>query len=115
MWRTLLSALIVSVLAACADNTSPVVSTRVYKYRGSLQCAGGGTAPATMSLELTNAGIPVQSFSCGIDGLAHPAVCGTPDGAINIFEIPENQGPGAQSLSFLLLSTLPTAVEIPCP
>jgi hypothetical protein len=92
-----------------------MVTTKVYKYRGSVQCTGGGTAPAVMSMELTNTGIDVQSFSCGNDGLGHPAVCGGPDGAINIFEIPESQAAQAQSLSFPLLSTLPTAGEVPCP
>jgi hypothetical protein len=102
-------------LAACGDNSSHMASNNVYKYRGSLQCTGGGTAPAVMSMELTNAGIDVKSFTCGSDGLAHTAVCGASDGAINIFEIPENQVAQAQSLSFLPLSTLSTAVEVPCP
>lgn len=116
MWRPWLSAVVVSVLTACGgDNTNPVVTTKVYKYRGSLQCTGGGTAPAVMSMELTNAGIDVQSFSCGNDGLGHIAICGASDGAINIFEIPESQSAQAQLLSFPLLSTLPTAVEVPCP
>jgi hypothetical protein len=116
MLRAWLSAVVISALAACGtDNTSPMVTTKVYKYRGSLQCTGGGTAPAVMSTELTNAGVDVQSFSCGNDGLGHPAVCGASDGAINIFEIPEGLAAQAQSLSFQLLSTLPTAVEVPCP
>jgi hypothetical protein len=67
-----------------------------------------------MSLELTNAGIVVLSYACGVDGLARPAVCGAPDGAINIFEVPESQASNALSLSFFLLSTLPTASEVPC-
>jgi hypothetical protein len=115
MWRPLTLAIMAGVITACGDNTTPVATTKVYKDRGSLQCTGGGTAPAVMSMDLTNAGIDVKSFTCGSDGLAHPAVCGTSDGAINIFEIPENQAAQAQSLAFLLLSTLPTAAEVPCP
>ena len=114
MWRYLLPFLVVSVLNACGGDVNSLASIKVYKYRGSVQCTGGGTSPAVMSLELTNADISVSSFTCGLDGLAHPAVCGTSDGAINIFEIPENQTEGALSLSFFLLSTLPTAVEVPC-
>jgi len=115
MWRPLALAITAAVIAACGDNTSQLATTNVYKSRGSLQCTGGGTAPAVMSMDLTNAGIDVKSFTCGNDGLAHAAVCGTSDGAINIFEIPENQAGQAQSLAFLLLSTLPTAAEVPCP
>jgi len=114
MWRYLLPFLVVSILDACGGDVNPPASIKVYKYRGSVQCTNGGTSPAVMSLELTNAGISVASFTCGHDGLARPAVCDISDGAINIFEIPENQTEGALSLSFFLLSTLPTAVEVPC-
>jgi len=115
MCRYLLPSLVLSVLVACGGETNPPASTMVFKSRGSVQCTGGGTPPAVMSLELTNAGIPVLSFTCGQDGLGHPAVCGASDGAINIFEIPESQASNALSLSFSLLSTLPTASEVPCP
>jgi len=115
MWRYLLPSLVLSVLAACGGDTNPPASTMVFKSRGSMQCTGGGTSPAVMSLELTHSGIAVLSFACGGDGLARPAVCGTPDGAINIFEIPESQASNALALSFFLLSTLPTASEVPCP
>ncbi len=115
MWRYLLLSLVLSVLVACGGDTNPPASTMVFKSRGSVQCTGGGTPPAVMSLELANAGIVVLSFTCGQDGLAHPAVCGTSDGAINIFEIPESQASNALSLSFSLLSTLPMASEVPCP
>ena len=115
MRRYLLPSLVLSALAACGGDTNPPASTMVFKSRGSLQCTGGGAPPAAMSLELTNAGIAVLTFTCGLDGLAHPAVCGTPDGAINIFEIPESQASNALALSFFLLSTLPMASEVPCP
>ena len=115
MWRYLLPSLVLSVLVACGGDTNAPASTMVFKSRGSVQCTGGGTPPGVMGLELTNAGIAVLSFTCGLDGLAHPAVCGAPDGAINIFEVPESQASNALALSFFLLSTLPTASEVPCP
>jgi len=110
----LLLLLVLSALAACGSDANPPASNMVFKSRGSVQCTGGGTPPAVMSLELTNAGIVVLSSACGVDGLGHVAVCGAPDGAINIFEIPESQASDALSLSFFLLSTLPTASEVPC-
>ncbi len=115
MRKCLLPLLVLSALAACESDANPPPSTLVFKPRGSVQCVSGGTPPAVMSLELTNAGIVVLSSACGVDGLARPAVCGAPDGAINIFEVPESQASNALSLSFFLLSTLPTASKVPCP
>jgi hypothetical protein len=115
MWRCLLALFTLSALVACGGDENLPASNMVFKSRGSVQCTGGGTPPAAMSLELTNAGIVVLSSACGIDGLAHVAVCGASDGAINIFEIPEGQTSNALSLSFSLLSSLPTASEVPCP
>src|SRR5712664_3878091 len=99
MWRYLLP-YVLSVLVACGGDTNLPASNMVFKSRGSVQCTGGGTPPAVMSLELTNAGIVVLSSACGVDGLGHVAGCGAPDGAINIFEIPESQASDALSLSF---------------
>jgi hypothetical protein len=113
--RCLPFSLLLSALVACVGDANPPASTMVFKSRGSVQCTGGGTPPAVMSLELSSAGIVVLSSACGIDGLAHVAVCGASDGAINIFEIPESQASNAMSLSFSLLSTLPTASVVPCP
>lgn len=100
--------------AGCGNNGTVEPSVKVFKSRGSLQCTGGGTSPQVMEMELIGAGITVRSFSCGIDGLAHPTVCGAPDGKINIFDIPQSQLAQAQSLGFAPLSTLPNAQEIQC-
>ena len=89
-------------------------SVKVFKSRGSVQCTGGGTAPEVMENELITAGIEVRSFSCGIDGLVYAAVCGAPDGAINIFDIPQSRTAQAQSLGFASLSTLLDAQETQC-
>jgi hypothetical protein len=90
-------------------------SAQVYKSRGSFQCTGGGTSPEVMKDELISAGIEVRSYACGVDGLAYIALCGAPDGAINIFEIPRNTVEQAQTLGFSNLSTLPNSQETPCP
>jgi len=116
MWRCLLPLLALNVLVACGGESNPsAATTRVFKSRGSLQCTGGGTPPAVMAAELDNAGIAVLRSACGSDGLSRIALCGAPDGALNIFAIPEAQAGRAQSLSFSLLSTLPGASEVPCP
>lgn len=114
MRRCLLSLLLPSVLAACAGGAGPPASIKVYKPRGSVQCADRGAPPGAMGRELTNAGISVLSLACGNDGRIRPQLCGMPDGAINIFEIPASEINGALALSFLLLSTLPGATEAPC-
>jgi len=100
--------------AECGDG-SVEASVKVFKSRGSLQCIGGGTAPEEMKNELIIAGIDVRSSFCGSDGLAHPALCGATDGAINIFEIPQSKAAQAESLGFKALSTLPNAQEKQCP
>ena len=101
-------------VAGCGSNGASEPSVKVFKSRGSMQCAGCGTSPEVMENGLTTAGIEVRSFSCGIDGLAHPTVCGAPDGAINIFDIPQSNLAQAQSLGFASLSTLPNAQETQC-
>jgi hypothetical protein len=88
---------------------------RVYKYRGSLQCSGGGTAPEVMQKELIGVGITVGAFSCGHDGLFRAAVCGSSDGKINIFHIPAGKIGEARSLGFDDLASLPSAAVTACP
>lgn len=88
---------------------------RVFKYRGSLQCTGGGIAPEVMQKELAGAGITVGSVSCGHDGLFRAAVCGASDGNINIFEIPASKIGEARSLGFADLVSLPSAAATACP
>ena len=68
-------------LAGCGSDGAIEPGVEVFKSRGSVQCTGGGTEPEVMKGELINAGINVMSFSCGVDGLAHPAVCGASEDA----------------------------------
>ncbi len=101
-------------VAGCGSDEAIDPSIKVFKSRGSIQCTGGGIAPEVMKNELITAGIDVRSFSCGIDGLAYPAVCGAPDGVINIFDIPQGKIAQAQSLGFASLRILPNAKEMQC-
>jgi hypothetical protein len=68
--------------------------------------------PAVQSL-LQSAGVEVISASCGVDGLARPALCGAPDGRIAIFEISPAQSQLASSAGFSSLAGLPF-VRTPC-
>ncbi|HKA42755.1 MAG TPA: hypothetical protein VKF40_12270 [Burkholderiales bacterium] len=100
--------------AAPGSGQQAPATAKVFKYRGSVQCTGGGAAIAEMRQQLEGAGIPVSASSCGSDGNFRATVCGSPDGAIAIFTIPERELERAASLSFVAVSTLPTAQETPC-
>ena len=86
-----------AALAACGGGAaeSPATNVRVYKYVGSVQCTGGGTSLPTMVRQLTDAGIPVISSACGVDGKAYAAVCGGADGRIGILEVAAAQAQAA--------------------
>ena len=90
-------------------------TTSVYKSTGSLQCTGGGLTLEQLKAELTGGSLPVESASCGIDGLGHIAVCGASDGRIGIFEIASAGVTAAQALGFAPLSDLPEATRTACP
>ncbi|MBN4079508.1 hypothetical protein JYT26_02595 [Beggiatoa alba] len=78
--------------------TPPV---EIYKYNGSLQCEpDDGITIWDMKQELSNAGIEVLDYYQGTDGNAYITLCGSPDGIINIFTIPEPQVPLAKELGF---------------
>ncbi len=103
------------LLTACSEPHTFEETSRVYKPLGSLQCGGGEiTSPEAMRRTLLDANIPVRAVACGNDGLFHPDICGEPDGAINIFTIPQTKESKALSLGFRLLSDLPNAQEKPC-
>ncbi|WP_145998767.1 hypothetical protein [Methyloterricola oryzae] len=105
----------VTLLAACSEPPNTDETIKIYKPLGSVQCGGGNiTPPEAMRRELMDANIPVRAVACGDDGGFHPAVCGEPDGAINIFTIPETKESKALALGFKLLSELTNAKEKPC-
>jgi len=101
-------------LMGCGGGSDPEPVAAVYKYMGSVQCTGGGTSLATMQRQLAEGGVDVLNAACGNDGKAYLAVCGAPDGAIGIFDIPAAQTDRALSLSFAPLNDLPAAVKVPC-
>ncbi len=114
MTRTLILS---AALAAsgCGASESNAKSVKVYKSRGAIQCTSQGTPPEEMSRELVSAGVPVLSYACGTNGRLYPAMCGTSDDKINIFEIPDDKLDKAVALSFQPLSNLPEAGETNCP
>ena len=106
---------VISSLAACGGGGDATISAvSVYKYAGSVQCTGGGNSLSEMGSQLTAAGIPVISSTCGTDGKVYAAVCGGSDGRIGIFEIAEHHSQAASAVGFASLSNLPDATNIPC-
>lgn len=105
--------LLAAALAACGGGGEPA-TTAVYRYTGSVQCSGGGIPLATMQQQLVAGGVIVLDAACGIDGKAYVTLCGAPDGAIGIFDIPAEQIDRALSLSFARLTDLPRAARVPC-
>ncbi|WP_306532458.1 hypothetical protein [Geobacter sp.] len=105
-----------SLLSSCGDdsNSSQPTATTLYISMGSLQCTGGGTSLPELERQLTGAGVPIHSSSCGIDGQARAAVCGTPDGRIAIVEVPATQVAAALALGYAPLSDLPNATKVAC-
>ena len=100
--------------AGCGGGDDGGDTVEVFKSLGSMQCTGGGSTPEALRGQLSGAGVAVVATSCGSDGLAYPAMCGAPDGAIAIFEVPASQLQAAQSLSFAPLSSAPAARKSAC-
>ena len=101
-------------LTACGGGEDEEASTKVFKSMGSLQCSGGGLSLSALQAQLTAANVEVRSAACGTDGVALPAICGTPDGRIGIFEISPAQAEATAAAGFKSLSAAPTAKIIPC-
>jgi hypothetical protein len=115
MGHRLLLLLSAALLVACSEPNTIEETIKIYKPLGSVQCGGGDiTPPEAMRKELLDANIPVRGVACGNDGQPHPSMCGEPDGAINIFTIPQTKESKALSLGFKLLSELQGAKEKPC-
>src|SRR5687767_1630923 len=106
-WLTPIASLFVLLLAACGGGGGEEEVVSFYKSRGTGQCGPAGAPLSDFQRQLADAGVRVVAASCGTDGRAYPAACGSPDGAIVIFELPAEQMPLAVSLAFLPLSNLP--------
>lgn len=105
----------VALIASCGQPDALEETVKIYKPLGSVQCGGGNIIPPeTMARELLDANIPVRATACGLDGLIHLAMCGEPDGNINIFTIPSTKEAKALALGFKRMSDLPNARENPC-
>jgi serine protease inhibitor len=92
-------------LQSCGD--SPPVE--VYRYSGALQCQpDSGISLGQMQQTLTAAGIEVLDAYESGDGRAYIALCGSPDGSINVFTIHASQLAQAEALGFSPLSSLST-------
>ncbi len=103
-----------AALCACGGDDG-ANDVPVYASLDSIQCGAVGSPVSSLRAKLTTAGIAVASSSCGIDGMAHGAVCGASDGSIGIFNVAAAQVPGATALGFAPLSQLPAASVAACP
>lgn len=88
------------VLQAHADDENRLL-IEIFKYDGSVQCElNSGTPLMTMKKILDDQGIKVYSVRVSHDGLAYTAMCGSPTGKINIYQIKESDFVTAQSQGF---------------
>ena len=98
--------------ALYADANQPVSSVYVYKLAGTKQCdTDPGITLVTMERDLTSAGVEVISRRKGFDGREGVALCGTPTGEINIYEITSSDLPVAIGQDFMKLPTTGTKNE----
>lgn len=113
--RALIPALVAAaMLAACGGRAAAPDTIALYVSIDSVQCEGGGTAPAEWERRLAAAGVRPVSTGCGVDGMMRPAVCGAPDGRIFIVDVPAAQAPAAAALGLARLNKLPDAARTPC-
>jgi hypothetical protein len=117
--NTLLACLATAAcLSACGggdDTDTSTTTVTLYKHAGAVQCGSSGLSLSSMERELVEARVRVVSASCGSDGMIYPAICGSTDGRIGIFEIATSHRQAASARGFLLLSDKPTAISVPCP
>ncbi len=84
-----------------AGDVLPGDSLFVYKLDGTNHCeTGTGIDLVAMEHELTDAGITIISMRKGFDGREGIAVCGSPTGQINIYEISAPNLIMAQNIGF---------------
>lgn len=88
---------------------------QVYAHTGALQCEAGGALVADMAQRMRDQGLAVEMASCGHDAIARVAVCGSPDGSIGVFVIPQSAYRRALELGFEPFDRLPDARVHPCP
>jgi hypothetical protein len=93
---------IVLLLApAWAQQSNTVETAYVYKPDGTHhRDADPGVPLAAMAQELIDSGIPVYSRRKAHDGREGIAVCASPTGSINLYEVAESDLPKAFQLGF---------------
>ncbi len=113
--RTVCGLVLAFGLAACGDG-GPVRSpiTKVFKGSGALRCAGNGVPLATMSMDLTSAGIDVICAQKAFDGLVRCAACGCASGEINVYSIHSQNLSDAEARGFLAVDELPEYQDTAC-
>ncbi|MES3022924.1 MAG: hypothetical protein V4857_15240 [Pseudomonadota bacterium] len=119
---------VIATLSSCGGGgggpTPPPPDSNVFviKSRGAVQCTTAPMPLETLGRQLTDAGVPLVNVigiepnapSCGVDGKAYPAACGSPTGQIGIFLIAEYQLPKATAAGFVLMSSEPGAKKSDC-
>lgn len=86
---------------AGAQSSNEVETVLVYKPDGTLHCeATEGVSLDAMAEELVQSGISVHARRKSHDGREGIAVCGSPTGGINVYEIAASDLPRALELGF---------------
>jgi hypothetical protein len=81
------------------EKTVSILTAKVYKYDGSLQCGMGKSIPVKdMQTEL--ASIKILSANNKNDGLMRIQLCGSPTGNANVYEISKEDLEKALALGF---------------
>ncbi len=88
-----------------------------YKASGSAQCEASKTTQPNLEAEvaaLRAAGATVLRSGCSNDGLAHPTVCGAPNGDLFSIEVPAKSAEIIKRAGFRPAAEFPSALAMPC-
>jgi hypothetical protein len=85
-----------------AHHNSDPPTARVFKFAGIIQCQpGSGLSLTDMERPLTDAGLHVlDSYCAGIEGTVLPAMCGTSNGVMGVFELSARDAERAEALGY---------------
>ncbi|MEY4564780.1 MAG: hypothetical protein RLZZ618_4057 [Pseudomonadota bacterium] len=104
------------LFTGCTQGGLPADASRAVLYRGdgSVQCEASGKSITATRSELEVAGVQVLDATCGNNGRAQIAMCGSATGRIHIVAVPGRQVQAARALGFAPLSDLPEASRKAC-
>jgi hypothetical protein len=116
--KTALCVLLVVPLAlpGCGGGTDETPAV-LYKSAGSVQCAASQMTQARLDAAvagLRTAGATVAASSCAVDGMPHPALCGTDSGELFSVTVPPTSVTVAQQAGFRPASDYPSAKAAAC-